>query len=437
MLSGWIKYKFFNTIKFWIIVSTLLLCPVSGQAVDAEFESMTIFRFMERTVREGTAEVSRNISPVYEYFRLDAGDLLGTEQNLSFHAYGWARHDLAGAGFFQDDTEGELLYGYLQYRRPTANFKLKIGRQPAFGFTFNDAIDGVLVSSDILPFFSAKVYAGQSVSLASVNGRSGDFTAGGRMNFTLKNGYETGFFYRYTANESLKDEEEAGFDLSIVLSNKFSILGRSEWNMITDGVNEHAYEVLITTENITLRPFFNYFTYENLFAPEVNNASPFRFLVDSKEIITSLGIDSYYLLNETVSLGAKIVHYNYKIKNNTAQYISGLAEWKYRPSSEIGFELGFMNSPGIDEGYILGRTYIYHTLTNKFLSADVIYVRYEKGTRRKDYSFFASAGAGTKLFKDRLEIKASLDYSSDPFFDNDFRGLISFTYKFPVLNNGE
>jgi hypothetical protein len=295
----------------------------------------------------------------------------------------------------------------------------------------------MLVSSDLLPFLSAKVYAGQSVSLASVNGRSGDFTAGGRMNFNLKNRYETGFFYRYMANENLKDVEEAGFDLSFVLLNNFSILGRSEWNMITNGVNEHSYEALITMANLTFRPFFNYFTYENSFAPEVNNTSPFRFLADIKEIITSLGIDSYYLLSETVSLGAKIVHYNYKIRNNTAQYISGLVEWKYRPSSEIGLELGFLNSPSIDEGYILGRTYIYHDLTNKFLSADVTYVRYEKGTRRKDYSLFASVGAGIKLFKQRLEIKASLDYSYDPFFDNDFRGLLSFTYKFPVLNNGE
>jgi len=374
---------------------------------------------------------------VYEYFRLDAGGLLGTEQNLSFHAYGWARNDFASSGYFQDTAEGELLYGYLQYRQPTANFNLKVGRQPVFGFTANDAVDGLLLSSDILPFLSGEVFAGQSVSLASVNGRSGDFTAGGRINIHQKSRYETGFYYRYLENRSQKDEEEAGFDISFILRNNFSILGRSEWNLITKGVNEHSYEALITTASITIKPFFNYFTYENSFAPEDNNASPFRFLVDTMEVITRAGVDGAYLLNDTVSLGAKFVHYNYKIRNNTAQYISGLAEWKYRPLSEIGFELGFMNSPSIDEGYILGRTYIYHDLKNKFLTADLVYVRYEKGTRRKDYSLLASAGAGIKLFKNHLEIKASVDYSVDPFFDNDFRGLVSFTYRFPAMNEDE
>ena len=419
------------------LILLLLVPAASGKTAEVEFESETVFRMLERAIREGNADLAKKIVPIYEYFRLDAGQLLEREEDLSFHAYGWARHDLNSSGFYEDNPDGELLYGYLQYSGLTRNFYLRLGRQYIPGYTADEGLDGLFVNSDISPFLAVEAFAGQSVSLASVGGRSGDFTAGGRLKANLINRYSLGLYYRYASDDGVKDEEEAGFDLSLIFLNNFSVSGRSEWNLITNGVNEHSYQALFTTSKLQIRPFIDYFKYQNILAPTVNNASPFRVLVNSNEIITSLGADISYLFNDNVSFGVKAIHYNYKIRRNTTQYFSGLAAWRYRELSEAGLELGFMNSPNIEDGYILGRAYIYHDLAGKFLTADMVYTRYERGVRRKNYSFFASLGGGIKLFKDRIEVKASMDYSSDPFFDSDFRGLASVKYNFKTDEEAE
>ncbi len=424
------KYFTFSVFRCFPLIFLLLVPSANGKTAEVEFESETVFRLMERTIRENGADTAKKIVPIYEYFRLDTGQLLEREQDLSFHAYGWARHDLNSSGFYADNPEGELLYGYLQYSGLIRNFYLRLGRQYIPGYTADEGLDGLFVNSDISPFLAVEAFAGQSVSLASVGGRSGDFTAGGRLKSHLENHYSLGLYYRFASDDGVKDEEEAGFDLSLIFLDNFSVSGRSEWNLITNGVNEHSYQALFTISKLQIRPFIDYFKYRNILSPKVNNASPFRFLVNSNEIITSLGADISYLLYEKISFGAKAILYDYKIRQETARYVSGLSAWRYRELSEAGLELGFMNSPALEDGYILGRVYIYHDLSGKFLTADMVYTRYERGVRRKDYSFFASVGGGIKLFKDRIEVRASLDYSSDPFFDNDFRGLVSVKYNF-------
>ena len=39
-------------------------------------------------------------------------------------------------------------------------------------------------------------------------------------------------------------------------------------------------------------------------------------------------------------------------------------------------------------------------------------------------------GAGQRFLKDRLELKLSGDYSADPNFDSDVRGMLVMNYRF-------
>ena len=124
-----------------------LFLPVSGAASDWGFQSETILRIFERDVREHGKDRKQDVLPLYEYLRLDVRSI--SKEELSFHSYGWARHDLENSGFFTDDTEGELLYGYLEYAGSVNNFAMRLGRQYVFERALNESVDGLLVNADI------------------------------------------------------------------------------------------------------------------------------------------------------------------------------------------------------------------------------------------------------------------------------------------------
>ncbi|UCE34545.1 MAG: hypothetical protein JSV40_01055, partial [Deltaproteobacteria bacterium] len=126
--------------------------PGSGATSDWGFQSETILRFFEREVRENGKDTKQDVLPVYEYLRLDVRSI--SKEELSFHSYGWARHDLKDSSFFTDDTEGELLYGYLEYAGPVNNFAVRLGRQYVFERALNESVDGLLVNADISPSIS-------------------------------------------------------------------------------------------------------------------------------------------------------------------------------------------------------------------------------------------------------------------------------------------
>jgi len=65
-----------------------------------------------------------------------------------------------------------------------------------------------------------------------------------------------------------------------------------------------------------------------------------------------------------------------------------------------------------------------------FISGDLLYALYDQAIFGKDSSFFASLGAGQRFRKNRLELKLSGDYSVDPNFDSDIRGMLVMNYRF-------
>ena len=43
---------------------------------------------------------------------------------------------------------------------------------------------------------------------------------------------------------------------------------------------------------------------------------------------------------------------------------------------------------------------------------------------------FVSFGAGHRFLEDALELRLSGDYSSDPYFDDDWRAMLALQYRF-------
>ena len=92
--------------------------------------------------------------------------------------------------------------------------------------------------------------------------------------------------------------------------------------------------------------------------------------------------------------------------------------------------------------YLLTRLFTYweeipFDLPLSFLTGDLLYVNYGQEINDDDDSLFLSIGGGMKFLGDSLELKLSGDYSSDPFYKEDYRSTLTLTYKYTVINEDE
>ena len=156
-----------------------------------EFSSETIFRAFERdTDKQDDALVV----PAYQYLRLDLGAL--DDGGLSLHVYGWGRYDFDDSDYFDDNPDGELLYGYLEYNRPEYGLNFTLGRQHVMTGIINNSIDGLGIKSALTPYFKFALYGGSPVGLSSEDGRKGDSFWGGRVAAHQAADYEIGLSYK-------------------------------------------------------------------------------------------------------------------------------------------------------------------------------------------------------------------------------------------------
>jgi hypothetical protein len=408
----------------------MLCLPVSVSAAEMIFQSDTLFRFFQR---DTATEQDAAVAPVYQYLKFDIGN--PNVPGLAFYLNAWGRWDMADNNYFREATDGELLYGYLEYRGEQAQFNARFGRQQVFEGVANDAVDGLKFSSDLGRYFSGSVYAGQPAALDSEQGRSGDSIYGGHLVHHMIGWYDLGLSYKKIRNNSNDVEEMAGVDLSAYLPHGINLYGFSAYNLDTEDWGEHSYELDFTIGPVSLRPYYQKFQYEDYFGTTAILVNPFRFLAGTGEELQVGGADLTMPVGDSWTLAAKAKHYDYKVLDDTSQYISGQATWSSEGRTQIGAELGYMNGDAAQNDYYLVRLFSYwdqlpDSLPLSFVSGDLIYVGYDQEIYGKDSSLFVSMGAGRKFLKEALEIKLSGDYSCDPYFDGDLRGMLTASYSF-------
>jgi hypothetical protein len=84
--------------------------------------------------------------------------------------------------------------------------------------------------------------------------------------------------------------------------------------------------------------------------------------------------------------------------------------------------------------YMLTRTFFYWNRPLKLLNkgmftGDIVYALYDEKIFNQQSSLFASLGAGRSFLQDKLELRFSGQYSSDPFFDSDLRAIVKVILK--------
>jgi hypothetical protein len=204
--------------------------------------------------------------------------------------------------------------------------------------------------------------------------------------------------------------------------------------MDTEGWAEHSYEVDFSLGDFNFRPYYSMFKYEDYFDTGASSVNPFNFLATTGEEIDIVGLDATWLESEAWTFGGKLKYYDYDIADAN-YYYSVLATWHAGELTEIGGEIGYMDGDLDRQTYLLTRLYGYwdglsEALWVDFASGDIVYASYDQDIYGQDYSFFSSLGVGKTFMDGALSVKFSGDYSVDPYFDDDLRGMLNVTYKF-------
>ncbi len=406
----------------------LALALVLGGGVETaaalvQLQSNTLVRHFER---DRAGREANNIVPVYEYLQLDWRPK--KEGPLSFHLYGWGRTSLAD-DYFEDKNEAELLYGYFQYRSPVRNYSLRVGRQQIFAGVASDSVDGILLQAALAQDFSVSLYGGLPVSLETTAGSGGDGIAGGRLSWHKSGRHDLGVSYKIISSDGDIDEERLGADLFLTLPRGISLLGVSTRNLESDAWGEHSCEVRIPLGAFEFRPYFQHYRSEGLFSAGDNSYTPFRVLADQEGWTRILGAEGFWYAGEAFELGVRGRRYDYQKRFGDARYLSVSATWKWRILSQVGAEVGRMDGHEENNRYFLGRGYGYLQLSRGFVTADLVYAHYDQPIYQEDRSIFLSLGVGRHFFRKALDFKLSMDYSSDPKYERDYRYLLVASYR--------
>jgi hypothetical protein len=385
------------------------------------FSSQTTFRAFEGTTTE---EADTTVLPLFEYLQLDYQE--PEQGGWSVHGYGWVRADLADSTYFEEHSDGELLYGYLAYAKPYSAFHLSLGRKQIFAGVTNATVDGMQLDIGLNGALTAMLFGG--VTTASDDDGS-DPAYGGRLAFHPKPAYELGLSYR-TIDADSGSDEKVGVDLSMNWSDRLTFHGLSGFNMESKDWHEHNYSASLRYNNFSMEPTYQYFSYRDYFGNGAETNHVFHFLEQSDEQVTITGADIQYEGSAALRLAGRYRRYSYTLRQETADYYGALAGMDLPGSSQLGGEIGRMDGETDTNIYTLYRLYFYWFNPFKrqrpaFISGDVIFQDYDAPVFGRDNATNYSLSTGMRFFQDVLEVKLTGAYSRDPYFDENFEGLLT------------
>jgi hypothetical protein len=185
---------------------------------------------------------AKTYTPATQWLGIDATQL-GSE-GLSLHLYGWGTTDLGYVKASGAKADGDLTYGYLDYRFDRANAEVKAGR-----FTVNqgggfEQVDGVSGRTDLRGGFAFSFFAGTPVRYRPDDPQASkdyayqrDVIYGGRLSLRLKSLGEVGVFYLQDGSKSPKNlpvpepvdytRKQVGADIHLVPVSTVDFSGRT------------------------------------------------------------------------------------------------------------------------------------------------------------------------------------------------------------------
>ncbi|MBW2298411.1 MAG: hypothetical protein JRF32_12480 [Deltaproteobacteria bacterium] len=266
--------------------------------------------------------------------------------------------DLGDQKYYQNDPEGYVMEGYVQYANPERGLDVKLGRQHIYAGIINESVDGFGFKGNAGSYFSLLAYGGYPVGYEDENGRTGDSTYGGRLAFEQFFPGELGVSYKQLSNDNNTIDNKMGADISLYLFDYIAISGLSFWNFETEDWGEHSYAADLYINQFSLKAHYQMFQYGDYFSGG-SGSQTLSYLQDTDEILTIVGGDVIWQQFHGFDAGLKLNHYTYDVRRETSQYMALVLNLYGQSQTSVGAEAGVMDGDSSENSYYLGRLYFY------------------------------------------------------------------------------
>lgn len=431
------KLRYCNLLKtaggICVISACISVTPAAAADVSFFGRSDTIMR-MQTTIDK------KDIFPLYEYLRFSVSSTERDGSSTSLYVGGWGRADLGDKSSRDRSTDADLQYGYLSYQGARNNLQISAGRQFVAEGVATQRLDGLYVRSDLLAGFGAAVYVG-TPAVTEPTLLADDLIFGGRITQGNTKYYTIGVSALKSFDESARYREEEGVDLWLHPLKQLDLTGRSSYNSITSGWMEHAYAVSYNPlDSLHISADLSNINYKDYFYRVTTSALVFNPLtngIDPNEKLLALGANVSYALNNAFTVSGDYRHYDYDIAKN-ADYFGARLTYSVPGSYVAGASFHRMDGRQDKLKYNEYRLYASKELGKVDLTLDLIDINYDStaGTNGVKNAVTVVAG-GQYEFTKSVKLGASIDYSHNPLFDNEVKGLVKLTYLFDTKHTAE
>lgn len=388
-------------------------------------------------IRMGQTVEKKNLYPAYEYLRMSVITDEKDGSTTSFNFGGWARGDMGEKSARDRYVDADVQYGYLSYRGAKNNLLINAGRQFVIEGVAAQRLDGIYVRNDLAAGFAAAAFIGSPV-VSEPNFKADDLVFGGRVTQSNYKYYTIGASVLKSFSGSARYREEEGLDLWLHPIKQIDITGRSSYNSVTDGWMEHAYALSYTPidslkvsadiSNINYKDYFYKVTTSafGLFNPITNPTG----IIDPNEKVLAIGGSVSYSIDKHFTLVGDYKNYNYDIARS-AEYYGGKLTYSMPESYAAGISVHRMDGKSDRLNFNEYRVYASKKIGEADLTLDLIDVNYDSGKSMNNVTnAMTIITALSYELSHSLKIGADLDFSRNPDFNREFKGLVKLTYLF-------
>jgi hypothetical protein len=383
-------------------------------------------------VRMGSTTDNKNLYPAYEYFRMGLSNKLSDGSTLGLYMGAWGRADLADRSTSKY-TDTDLQYFYASYRAAKSNAVVNLGRQFVTEGIAAERIDGLYARSDFASGLNASAFIGQPV-ITEPNQpqyKGADLVYGARVSHSMPNLYTIGVSaLKSEADQNSQYREEEGIDLWFHPMQMVDLTGRSSYNSLTSGWMEHAYTLTLApltnlkiSSNFTNINYTDYYYNMTTSALSLNNG-----FITPGDALLALGIGASYTFLKDFTASADFKNYNYDIAGS-ANYYGG--KLTFSSPEIITAGIGYHRMEGENDRlrYNEWRLYALKKLGHFDMSADFIDIHFDKSINGVTDSYTVTGSAGYEI-NEKLKVGADLEYSGNPEYYRELKGLVKLTYMF-------
>ncbi|UFS71402.1 hypothetical protein LPW11_04205 [Geomonas sp. RF6] len=431
---------------------SLLAFPAAAVA-ETTVDSTTVFRLFQDS-RAGYD--TKEFAPALQFLGLDVNGLHGGD--LSLHFYGWGRVDLAEKSYNNQQADGNLTYGYAQYRFKAANAQARAGRFFVHEGIVNEQVDGVSARTDLPYGFGLSTFGGATVHTTDIPGEStdgkGDAVFGGRVNYRYGGLLELGLAGVYETKAPtltstayagrFGDHRLVGGDIWLSPHRMVQLMGRTSYNTETSGIAEQSYLLQLTPlKDLVVTGEFNDYHDRDLFY----SSAFFAGLLNGNNLnqdSRSYGGTATYTVNSQVEVGGDFKHYTRDIGKadrfggevryaNAKNAVRAGAGYHYLRTSP---DFAIIPSSDASGSFHEVRGYAMRDTKSYFTALDLIGYFFKKDVKGRDAAWEATGSVGYH-FTPALAISGDVSYGSNPQYTDEFKGLLRLTYTMKTAAKGD